>query len=170
MGLEDRCSDYSVWSTAERSCRTGAIRIFSVDGRLIASGSLDRTVRIWDEQTSSQVGPALLGHSGPISSLTFSLNGAHVFGATPNEQLLWDINKQAQAQLTSEELEELELGASNARSPFMHVLNNGLVVGIDNKELFWIPANHRGPWCSFGNRLVLGGRQVTMIDISSIAR
>jgi len=44
---------------------------FSQDGLLIASGSLDKTVRVWNMTTDTAVGTAFKGHSAPILSTIF---------------------------------------------------------------------------------------------------
>src|SRR5207244_2761733 len=51
------------------------------DGRLLlASGSLDLTVRIWDPLTGTPLGEPLTGHVGPVDSVAF--------GATSDGRLL----------------------------------------------------------------------------------
>ena len=64
---------------------------FSPDGRHIVSGSLDKTVLLWDAQTSAQVGNPLKGHTSPVTSVAFSPNGRHIVsGSDDNTILLWD--------------------------------------------------------------------------------
>jgi len=47
---------------------------FSPDGRLLASASEDKTVRLWDPVTG-QHQRTLTGHAGPVRSVAFSPDG-----------------------------------------------------------------------------------------------
>jgi WD40 repeat protein len=64
---------------------------FSPDGRRIASGSLDTTIRLWDGETGAAVSEPLKGHTGRILCLAFSPDGRRIAsGSEDNTIRLWD--------------------------------------------------------------------------------
>ena len=64
---------------------------FSSDGRTLASGSFDASVRLWDV-ANGQEKAALQGHTAFVSSVSFSSDGSTLAsGSFDGTILLWDM-------------------------------------------------------------------------------
>ena len=67
------------------------------DGRTVVSGSRDKTVRLWDVGSGSQIGQPLRGHNSWVVSVGISGDGRTVVsGSRDNTVRLWDVKSRSQ--------------------------------------------------------------------------
>lgn len=71
---------------------------YSPDGRILATASLDGTVRLFDTTSWRLVGQPLAGHTGWVMRVTFSPDGTMLAtgGGQDNLVMLWDVATQQQ--------------------------------------------------------------------------
>jgi len=74
---------------------------FSPDGSLLASGSVDNTIKLWDVE-SRQLVATLTGHASYVNSVAFSPDGSLLASGSYDKSIkLWDVStKQLVATLT----------------------------------------------------------------------
>ncbi|MEH1825984.1 MAG: ribosome assembly protein 4, partial [Nostoc sp.] len=67
--------------------------VFSTDGKTLASGSGDKTIKLWDVSTGKAL-KTLTGHSSTVNSIGFSPDGKTLAsGSDDNTIKLWDVSK-----------------------------------------------------------------------------
>lgn len=73
---------------------TGTVRSLALtaDGKILASGSADNTIVLWDVTAREPIGEPLTGHTGTVWSVAISSDGKTlVSGSADNTIMLWDL-------------------------------------------------------------------------------
>jgi WD40 repeat protein len=64
---------------------------FNLDGKILASGSRDKTIKLWDVTSGKNIA-TLKGHSDTVNSVAFSRDGKTLASASDDKTLrLWDV-------------------------------------------------------------------------------
>jgi WD40 repeat protein len=109
---------------------------------MLASGSADNTVILWDPQSRQRLGEPLRGHDGSVSSVTFSLDGRMLAsGSADNTVILWDPQS---GQPIGEPLRGHGGPVSSVTfSPDGRMLASG---SADNTVILWDPPERPANW------------------------
>jgi WD40 repeat protein len=106
---------------------------YSPDASLIATGSSDNTIRLWNAVTYQQVGQPLEGHLDWVNSVAFSPDGQTlVSGGRDGKVILWDV---ASSEMIDEPfLEHTSEVRSVAFAPDGQTVASG---GVDQTIIIW---------------------------------
>ena len=105
----------------------------SPDGKMLASGSKDDNVILWDLENYQPIGDPLRGHSGSVASVDFSPDGSILAsGSVDKTIILWDI--QTHQPIGSPFAGHEGTVTSIAFHPSGEILGSG---SIDNKVMLW---------------------------------
>lgn len=89
---------------------------FSPDNSLIASASVDRTVKIWDAKTGVELS-TLQGHTGSVFSVCFSLNTNRIASGSSDTTIkIWDVESSTEVSALQSPAECLRIVSSVALS------------------------------------------------------
>ena len=105
--------------------------VFSPDGNMVLTGSLDGKAMLWDAQTGQLI-REFLGHKNHVNAVSFSPDGAEILtGSSDTTAMLWDTQSGAHLQTFSGHIREIK------KVFFMPDERRILTVSGTGKALLW---------------------------------
>jgi len=85
-------SDQSIGETLRGHNKEVTSIAFSPDGKMLASGSYDKTIRLWDTSTWRAIGDPLIGHEQAVTCIAFSPDSKTLVSGSGDKLIrVWDI-------------------------------------------------------------------------------
>ena len=132
------------------------IAVLSPDGKTLASGSRDRTIRLWDTVTGEHL-KTLTGHNSGILSIAFNPDGRVLASGSDGEMRLWNAG-------TGQHMQTFADYTSDVSNVSFSVDGRILAGGSDGEILIWDVVTGR-----LLNKLLVDG-YVNGIDFSTDGR
>ena len=115
---------------------------FSPDGHTLASGSFDKTIKLWDTTTGTEL-QTLEGHSHWVNSVAFSPDGHTLASGSDDHTIkLWDTTTGTERQTLEGHLDSVETVLNKTISHRQVTLSNTWI-SSGGETLLWLPAEYR---------------------------
>jgi WD40 repeat protein len=164
------------------------------DGKHIVSGSLDRTIRIWDAETGQVVVGPLEGHNDLVMSVAFSPDGKRIVSGSYDQTIrVWDAeirdvfveplqghtefvnsitfspdDKHILSGPNGQTISTLSVLDNDPKTGFGDTsrLENGWILNSSSTLLFWVPSWNRVGLCWPRTSMVISRRdKSTQLDL-----